>query len=69
MCMAYLDSQLIWTCFVSPLDKNIIWKHEGRCCALHVHVFVVVKKLLSIPLPRRTFLVLLCPHPLGNSSF
>ena len=66
MFMAHIDSlQLIWICVVSPSDQNIIWKHEGRCCALHVHVFVILeKKIISTPLPRRTFWFCTTPTPL-----
>ena len=38
---------LISTCVVSSPDQNIIWKHEGRCCALRVFVFLKKKNILE----------------------
>lgn len=38
---------LIWTCLVSSSGQNIIWKHEGWCCAtsyrkvLHILAYIV----------------------------
>ena len=69
--MAHLDSlKLIWICVVSPSDQNIIWKHEGKCCALrvHVHMFVIMEKKNIHTPPKEDFLVLPHSHPLGNSS-